>query len=66
MAKRNPKNKPENIEYSVGSGNVYADFGVTVHIPPPSSGVCKKNDSQINFYFFLMFVLLTCQAWIQK
>ena len=27
MAKRNPKNKPENIEYSVSSGNVYADFG---------------------------------------
>lgn len=27
MAKRNPKNKPENIEYSTSSGNVYADFG---------------------------------------
>lgn len=27
MAKRNPKNKPEDIEYSVSSGNVYADFG---------------------------------------
>lgn len=27
MAKRNPKNKPENIKYSVSSGNVYADFG---------------------------------------
>lgn len=27
MAKRNPKNKPDDIEYSVGSGNVYADFG---------------------------------------
>lgn len=27
MAKRNPKNKPEKIEYSVSSGNVYADFG---------------------------------------
>lgn len=27
MEKRNPKNKPENIEYSVSSGNVYADFG---------------------------------------
>ena len=27
MAKRNPKNNLENIEYSVSSGNVYADFG---------------------------------------
>jgi len=27
MVKRNPKNKPEKIEYSVSSGNVYADFG---------------------------------------
>lgn len=27
MAKRNTKNNPENIEYSIGSGNVYADFG---------------------------------------
>lgn len=27
MAKRNPKNKSENIEYSISSGNVYADFG---------------------------------------
>ena len=27
MVKRNPKNKSENIEYSVSSGNVYADFG---------------------------------------
>jgi predicted XRE-type DNA-binding protein len=27
MAKRNPKNNPENIEYSISSGNVYADFG---------------------------------------
>jgi predicted XRE-type DNA-binding protein len=27
MAKKNPKNKPEDIEYSVSSGNVYADFG---------------------------------------
>ncbi len=27
MAKRNPKNKSEEIEYSIGSGNVYADFG---------------------------------------
>lgn len=27
MAKRNPKNNPEEIEFSVGSGNVYADFG---------------------------------------
>ena len=27
MAKRNPKNKLEDIEYSVSSGNVYADFG---------------------------------------
>ena len=27
MAKRNLKNKPENMEYSVSSGNVYADFG---------------------------------------
>ncbi len=27
MAKRNPKNKSENIEYFVSSGNVYADFG---------------------------------------
>jgi len=27
MAKRNPKNKSEDIEYSVSSGNVYADFG---------------------------------------
>ncbi len=26
MAKRNPKN-PEEIEFSVGSGNVYVDFG---------------------------------------
>lgn len=27
MAKRNPKINPEEVEYSVGSGNVYADFG---------------------------------------
>jgi len=27
MVKRNPKNIPEKIEYSVSSGNVYADFG---------------------------------------
>jgi predicted XRE-type DNA-binding protein len=27
MTKKNPKNKPENIEYSISSGNVYADFG---------------------------------------
>jgi predicted XRE-type DNA-binding protein len=27
MVKRNPKNKPEKIEYSVSSGNVYTDFG---------------------------------------
>jgi predicted XRE-type DNA-binding protein len=27
MAKRSPKNKSEDIEYSVSSGNVYADFG---------------------------------------
>jgi len=27
MVKRNPKNKPEDIEYSISSGNVYADFG---------------------------------------
>jgi predicted XRE-type DNA-binding protein len=27
MSKRNPKSKPEEIEYSVSSGNVYADFG---------------------------------------
>lgn len=28
MAKKNPKNSPEKIEFSVGSGNVYADFGL--------------------------------------
>lgn len=28
MAKKNPKNSPEEIEFSVGSGNVYADFGL--------------------------------------
>lgn len=27
MAKKNPKNKLQDIEYSVSSGNVYADFG---------------------------------------
>lgn len=27
MAKRNPKSKSEEIEFTVGSGNVYADFG---------------------------------------
>ena len=27
MTKKNPKNKSENIEYSVSSENVYADFG---------------------------------------
>jgi predicted XRE-type DNA-binding protein len=27
MAKKNPKNKPEEIEFTEGSGNVYADFG---------------------------------------
>jgi predicted XRE-type DNA-binding protein len=27
MAKRNPKNNPEEIKFTVGSGNVYADFG---------------------------------------
>ncbi len=27
MAKRNLKSNPEDIEYTVGSGNVYADFG---------------------------------------
>lgn len=27
MATRNPKNKPEGIEYPLSSGNVYADFG---------------------------------------
>lgn len=27
MVKRNPKSEPEEIEYSVSSGNVYADFG---------------------------------------
>jgi predicted XRE-type DNA-binding protein len=29
MAKRNPKSNPENIEYSVSSGNVCADFGLS-------------------------------------
>ncbi len=29
MAKRNQKNNPEEIEFSVGSGNVYADFGLS-------------------------------------
>lgn len=27
MAKRNPKNSSEEIEFTVSSGNVYADFG---------------------------------------
>ena len=27
MAKRKPKNSPEEIEFTLGSGNVYADFG---------------------------------------
>lgn len=29
MAKRNPKNSSEEIEFTVGSGNVYADFGLS-------------------------------------
>lgn len=28
MTKKNLKNNPEEIEFSVGSGNVYADFGL--------------------------------------
>lgn len=28
MAKRKPKNSPEEIEFTLGSGNVYADFGL--------------------------------------
>jgi predicted XRE-type DNA-binding protein len=27
MAKRKPKSSPEEIEFTLGSGNVYADFG---------------------------------------
>lgn len=27
MAKKNPKNNSEDIEFTIGSGNVYADFG---------------------------------------
>jgi predicted XRE-type DNA-binding protein len=27
MAKKSQKNKPEEIEFTMGSGNVYADFG---------------------------------------
>lgn len=27
MAKRKPKNSPEEVEFTLGSGNVYADFG---------------------------------------
>lgn len=29
MAKKTLKNKLENIEYTIGSGNVYADFGMS-------------------------------------
>ena len=28
MAKRKPKNSPEEIEFTLSSGNVYADFGL--------------------------------------
>jgi len=28
MAKRKQKSSPEEIEFTVGSGNVYADFGL--------------------------------------
>ena len=37
MAKRNPKNSPEEIEFTLGSGNVYADFG----FPNPEEAKAK-------------------------
>ncbi len=37
MVKRNPKNKSEEIEFTVGSGNVYADFG----LPNPEDAKAK-------------------------
>lgn len=39
MAKRNPMDSPENIEYSVSSGNVYADFG----FPNPEEAKAKAD-----------------------
>jgi predicted XRE-type DNA-binding protein len=39
MAKRNPKKHPEKMEYTVGSGNVYADFG----FPNPEEAKAKAN-----------------------
>lgn len=37
MAKRNQKNSPDEIEFTVGSGNVYADFG----LPNPEEAKTK-------------------------
>jgi len=37
MVKRNPRNKSEEIEFTVGSGNVYADFG----LPNPEDAKAK-------------------------
>ena len=37
MVKRNQKNNPEEIEFTVGSGNVYADFG----LPNPEEAKTK-------------------------
>lgn len=59
------QNHLQKFEYDFAVFDNSGNF-VTVHIPPPSSEVCKKNDSQKSFSFFLIFVLLTYLAWIQK